>query len=124
LDWFTAYRHLIGLNLKMTCKTAGKARFHRAIRYRSRVNFLDGIIRLNAGETKNDEAREIPVGDELYATLQQQHVKRRPECQFVCFRIDRSGKALPIGDFRKVWYGRCVKLGLGEMEAKKDGGET
>lgn len=60
------------------------------------VNFLDRIIRLDAGETKNNEAREIPVADELYATLQRQYAKRRPECPFVCFRIDRGGKALPI----------------------------
>jgi hypothetical protein len=28
-----------------------------------------------------------------------------------CFRVEK-GRALPIGDFRKVWKSRCVKLGL------------
>jgi hypothetical protein len=34
---------------------------------------------------------------------------------FVCFRVDRKGKAVRLGDFRKVWNNRCVKLGLGRM---------
>jgi len=33
------------------------------------VDFLDRIIRLNAGETKNEEVREIPISDELYSIL-------------------------------------------------------
>jgi integrase len=85
------------------------------------VYFLDRIIRLNAGETKNDEAREIPIVEELFTMLRQQHTKRRLECPFVCFRFDRDDKVLPIGDFRKVWYARCVKLELGRMEKQEDG---
>ena len=75
------------------------------------VDFLNRIIRLNAGETKNDEAREIPISDELYAMLEACHLKRPTGCPFVC---NRDGQ--PIGDFRRVWYDRCSKLGLGQME--------
>jgi integrase len=75
------------------------------------VDFLNRIIRLNAGETKNDEAREIPISDELYSMLAGSHLKRQPGCPFVCHR---NGQ--PIGDFRRVWYDRCSKLGLGHLE--------
>jgi integrase len=79
------------------------------------VDFLDGVIHLNAGETKNDEARAIPIVGELVAELRAQHARRQPGCELVCFRVNQKGKAGPIGDFRKVWYSRCVKLEFGQM---------
>ncbi len=80
----------------------------------SQVDFLNGVIRLNAGETKNDEGRTAPLIGDLRAVLTAQHAKRRPGCDLVCFRVEK-GKPLPIGDFRKVWQSRCVKLGFGKM---------
>jgi integrase len=79
------------------------------------IDFLKGVIRLNAGETKNNEGREIPIIGELASVLRAQHAKRRTDCDLVCFRIDRNGRAIPVGDMRKVWYNRCVKLGFGEF---------
>jgi integrase len=76
------------------------------------VDFLDRIIRLNAGETKNDEAWEIPISDELYSILEQRHLKRAGS-PLVCSRSGRQ-----IGDFRHIWYDRCSKLGLGELEKR------
>jgi integrase len=84
------------------------------------VDFIGRAIRLNAGETKNDEGREIPIVGDLGAVLREQHAKRRPDSELVCFSVDRKGKAVPVGDFRKVWYNRCVKLGLGKMVEAKD----
>jgi len=81
----------------------------------SDVNFIERVIRLNAGETKNDSAREIPITDELKALLENQFVKRDPRCPFVCFRLDPRRNVLPIGDFRKVWKNRCAKLGIGDL---------
>lgn len=79
------------------------------------VNLADRVIHLNAGETKNDEARDIPIADELVTALREQSLKRRLECPYVCFRIE-EGKALPLGDFRKAWHHCCVKLGLGQTK--------
>jgi integrase len=75
------------------------------------IDFLNRLIRLHAGETKNGEAREIPIDDELYAMLEACHLKRPAGFPFVCSRDGR-----PIGDFRRVWYDRCSKLGLGHLE--------
>ncbi len=77
------------------------------------VDFLNRIIRLNAGETKNDEAREIPVNDELHAVLETCYLKRSRTCPFVCHRNGQQ-----IGDFRMVWYDRCSTLGLGHVEKR------
>ncbi len=78
------------------------------------VDFIERVVRLNADETKNGSAREIPLSEELRVLLENQFVKRDPRCPFVCFRTE-LGKTLPIGDFRKVWKSRCDKLGIGGL---------
>ena len=80
----------------------------------SQVDFLAGVIRLNPGETKNDEGRTVPLIGDLRAVLTRQHANRLPGCDLVCFRVEK-GQPLPVGDFRKVWQSRCVKLGFGTM---------
>jgi integrase len=87
----------------------------------SQVDFLGGSINLRAGETKNDEARTIPIVPQLRTLLIEQHGKRQTHCPYVCFRLNPNGHATEIGSFRKVWQSRCVKLGLGKMEPAVDG---
>jgi integrase len=77
------------------------------------IDFLNRMIRLNAGETKNDEAREIPLSDELYTMLDTCFLKRPAGSPFVC-----NWHGRPVGDFRRVWYDRCAKLGLGTLEGQ------
>ena len=79
------------------------------------VDFLAGTINLRAGETKNDAARIIPMVPQLRSFLVEQHGRRQPHCPYVCFRLDPKGRAVKIGNFRKVWQSRCAKLGFGEM---------
>jgi integrase len=86
----------------------------------SQVDFLRGVIQLRAGETKNDEAREVPIVPQLRTLLVEQRAKRQPDCPHVCFRIDRRGRAVKIEGFRKAWYSACVRSGLGRMEPKTD----
>jgi hypothetical protein len=68
------------------------------------VDFIAGRISLRAGETENDEAREIPIEPPLRVLLKEQLAKREPACQYVCFRVDRSGKSVKIESFQKSWY--------------------
>ena len=86
----------------------------------NQVDFLAATIGLRAGETKNDEARTIPIVPELRALLVEQRAKHQPECPYVCFRLDAKGRAGKIGSFRKVWQSRCVKVGLGRFEPAID----
>jgi integrase len=86
----------------------------------NQVDFIAGSINLRAGETKNDDARTIPIVPALRALLKEQFLKRQPECPYVCFRMDRSGRSVKIESFRKAWYSSCVKAGLGEMVTAVD----
>lgn len=84
------------------------------------VKFLTGIIELRAGETKNGDAREIPIIPQLRASLVEQHAKRQHDCPYVCYRFDPKGHAVKIRGFRKAWYSACVRCELGKMEPKID----
>jgi integrase len=76
-----------------------------------RVDLLRNRIELRAGETKNGEARSVPIVPELRSLLE--HTRRQGE--FVCSRTTRRGHVIPLGDFRKSWERACGKAGLGGL---------
>jgi integrase len=68
------------------------------------------IVRLNPGETKNNEGRVIPLAGELgdmLATLLRERSERWPECRWV---FARHGK--PIKDFRGAWEQACRRAAV------------
>lgn len=84
--YFTGWRKAEILNLKW-----------------SHVNLRDGIVRLEAGETKNGEGRTLYMEPELLIMMQQLHKNRRMDSFFV---FNRNGEK--IGDFHKVWETACI----------------
>jgi integrase len=72
-----------------------------------KVDLKEGAVRLEADETKNEEAREFYMGEELLNELKALFVNRRRDSPFV---FQRNGQ--PIKDFRAPWASACNKVGL------------
>jgi Phage integrase family len=66
------------------------------------VDFYEGVINLSKSQTKNADARVLPLDDELAEMLK---VERK-----------ESGSVFPFTSFRKAWCNACVKVGLGTLD--------
>lgn len=82
-----------------------------------KVDLKQGIIRLDPGETKNDEARTIYLNDELMRVMKTLHGSRRLGCLYV-FHL--NGKS--IGEFKKSWKTACIDAGICQV-VKDDKGK-
>ena len=81
------------------------------------MNLSRPIIRLEPGETKNDDAREfVPVPELLKVLAMQKAVRDQlyPGCPWVFFR-----KGKPIRDFRGAWESACNAVGLVDEAGEK-----
>ena len=67
-----------------------------------KIDLRQGIVRLDPGETKNDEARTLYMDEELWKEMRVLHSKRRLGCPYV---FHRNGK--PVRDFRDSWDTAC-----------------
>jgi integrase len=75
-----------------------------------RVDLKEGVVRLEAGETKNDGARTIYVDSELKDILSKRLMERRLDCPYV---FHRNGNKIGR-DFRKAWNKACKEAGVSE----------
>jgi len=72
-----------------------------------KVDLRQGIVRLDPGETKNEEGRTIYLNEELLREMGALHCKRHLGCPYV---FHRNGA--PIREFRGSWGSACNKAGL------------
>jgi integrase len=82
----------------------------------SQVDLLQRIVRLEPGETKNDEARTIPLVGELFEMLVLEKQKRdqlHPACPYVFARHGRK-----ILDFYAAWDAACQRAGLVDADGE------
>jgi integrase len=83
------------------------------------VDFLQGIIHLKNGVTKNKRGRDVPLIPELRASLVARRAQRQ-DCGWVCYKVDKSKRTVRIKGFRKAWINRCAKAGLGKFKPMLD----
>lgn len=81
-----------------------------------KVDLKEGTVRLDPGETKNEEGRTLYMNDELLEEMHKLQAKRSLGCPYV---FHRDGK--PIGGFRKAWISACIKIGLCEVLRDSEG---
>jgi integrase len=72
-----------------------------------RVDLQNGVVRIEAGETKNDDARTFYLDDELKEIFRQLFTERTLGIRHV---FVRAGE--PIKGFRKAWLKACKAVGL------------
>ena len=80
----------------------------------NQVDSDNGIVRLESGETKNDEARTVYLDDELQEIFNHQWESRkrsRKLTPYVFPNLDGKGR---INDFRKSWNKACKDTKIGK----------
>jgi integrase len=74
-----------------------------------------GIVRIEAGETKNDEARTVYMDEELNEIVKQQwEACKRAEKLLPHIFLNKHGTG-KIKDFKRAWKNACEKSGIGKM---------
>jgi integrase len=76
----------------------------------NQVDLREGIVRIEPGETKNQEGRTVYLEPELLEMMKDLHRKRRLDCPYV-FHL----KGRKVGDFRVVWRRACREAGVPGM---------
>ena len=73
-----------------------------------------GIVRLEVGETKNDEARTVYLDDELREVFTRQWQTRKQSGQLITYVFPGKDGQDKIKDFRGAWDKACEDAGIGK----------
>jgi len=71
-------------------------------------------VRLEAGETKNDEARTIYLDEELKEIFNSQWQLRKERKILTPYVFTNEDGTDQIKDFRKAWKSACTEAGIGK----------
>ena len=80
----------------------------------AQVDLEQGIVRLEAGETKNDEGRTIYLDEELREIFSTEWELRKKRKTLTPYVFTNKNGADKIRDFRKVWRSACSEAGIGK----------
>jgi integrase len=79
----------------------------------SQIDLREGIVRLEVGETKNDEARTVYLDDELKEIFRQQWELRKKLGTVLPYVFLNQDGTHRIKRFDKAWRTACKKAGIG-----------
>jgi integrase len=79
------------------------------------VDLNGKAVRLRIENSKNKEARILPLTGRLLEIVEQRKSARRLDCPYV-FHM----KGRPIKEFRKTWRAACISAGVGRLEELPD----
>ena len=77
------------------------------------VDLANGIVRIEAGESKNDDGRTVYLDDELKNVFLQQWESRKKGKKLVPWVFTTPDGKGKIGEFRKSWRTACKDAGIG-----------
>jgi len=80
----------------------------------SQVDLENGIVRLEVGETKNDEARTVHLDKELREVFENQWTARKRSGKLIPYVFPNETGDGPIKDFRGAWERACEVAGIGK----------
>jgi integrase len=79
----------------------------------SHIDLENSIVRLEAGETKNNEARTVYLDNELQEIFQQQWEARKQAKKLLPYVFPNHDGSDKIKQFRKTWKKACDNAGIG-----------
>ena len=77
------------------------------------VDLDQGIVRLEPGDTKNDEGRTVYLDDELKEVFKTQWEKRKASKKILPYVFTNRNSTDAIRDFRHVWDKACDEVQIG-----------
>jgi integrase len=80
----------------------------------NQVNRKLWIVRLETGETKNDEARTVYLDDELKGIFKQLWDERKRSKKLIPYVFPNEERTGKIKDFRSAWKTACKNAGIGK----------
>ena len=80
----------------------------------SQVDLANGIVRLEAGQTKNDEGRTVHLDDELREVFQTQWDARKNREKLTPYVFVNESGTDRIKDFRGAWATACEDAKIGK----------
>ena len=79
----------------------------------AQVDLRQGIVRLEVGDTKNDEARTVYLDDELMEVFKKQRERRRKLGTALLYVFLNKDGTDRVKRFDKAWKSACKKAGIG-----------
>jgi integrase len=80
----------------------------------AQVDLANAIVRLEAGETKNDAGRTVYLDKELLGIFKQQEKARKKRTTITPYVFTNEAGNGPVKDFRKSWVSACKNAKIGK----------